>query len=114
MALKKRGTVSSFARISPTLARFRLLPEPGSPFVRYEAGQYIALFRDDCRLTRKTADERGVRYAADLDPSGLPRRGPIGHAYSIASAPFETERDGHLEFYVVLERLEEDRLGRLT
>ena len=48
----------------------------------------------------------------DLDERGRQKRGPVTHAYSIASAPFQTARDGHLEFLVVLEV--QDALGRFT
>jgi len=40
--------------------------------------------------------------------------GPVTHSYSISSAPFETARAGHLEFYVVLETGECGEPGRLT
>jgi len=52
------------------------------------------------------------RYVPDLDERGRQKRGPVTHAYSIASAPFQTARDGHLEFLVVLEL--GDALGRFT
>ena len=113
MAELKEGVVSSFDRLSDELAILRLLPEEGSRFPPYTPGQYIALRRDDCRLTRRVVDASGrARYLHDLDESGKPRLGPVTHSYSIASAPFETERSGHLEFYVVLER--GDVPGRLT
>jgi ferredoxin-NADP reductase len=109
----KQGVVSSFDRLSDELAILRLLPEDGSRFPPYKPGQYIALRRDDCRLTRRVVDASGrAGYVHDLDESGRPRLGPVTHSYSIASAPFETERAGHLEFYVVLER--GDVPGRLT
>lgn len=109
----KHGVVSSFDRLSDELAILRLLPEDGSRFPTYKPGQYIALRRDDCRLTRRVVDASGhARYVHDVDESGKPRLGPVTHSYSIASAPFETERGGHLEFYVVLERGEVP--GRLT
>lgn len=113
MADLKQGVVSSFDRLSDELAILRLLPEDGSRFPAYKPGQYIALRRDDCRLTRRVVDESGrVRFVHDVDDSGKPRLGPVTHSYSIASAPFETESGGHLEFYVVLERGEVP--GRLT
>jgi ferredoxin-NADP reductase len=60
-------------------------------------------------------DAKGnVRYVPDLDEQGRQKRGPVTHSYSISSAPFETERDGHLEFYVVLETGDREVLGRLT
>ncbi len=113
MAELKQGAVTSFHRLSDELAILRLLPEDGSRFPTYKPGQYIALRRDDCRLTRRVVDASGrARYVHDLDESGKPRRGPVTHSYSIASAPFETESGGYLEFYVVLER--GDVPGRLT
>jgi ferredoxin-NADP reductase len=109
----KQGAVTSFHRLSDELAILRLLPEDGSRFPTYKPGQYIALRRDDCRLTRRVVDASGrARYVHDVDESGKPRRGPVTHSYSIASAPFETEGGGYLEFYVVLER--GDVPGRLT
>jgi ferredoxin-NADP reductase len=111
----KQGVVSSWRRLSEALAVLRLLPEPGSRFPDFKPGQYIALRREDCRLTRRVTDERGrTRYVTDLDASGQPRRGPVTHSYSVASAPFETSRDGHLEFYLVMEQDEEGMPGRLT
>jgi ferredoxin-NADP reductase len=38
----------------------------------------------------------------------------VTHSYSISSAPFETQRDGHLELYVVREEDEWGYAGRLT
>lgn len=115
MAERKIGRISHWRQLSPLLAVFRLNPAPGSRFPEYKAGQYIALRREDCRLTRKVVGERGqARYVPDLDEMGRQKRGPITHSYSISSAPFETARDGHLEFYVVLEIGPDDALGRLT
>jgi ferredoxin-NADP reductase len=50
----------------------------------------------------------------DLDGSGQPKIGPVTHSYSIASAPFESQEHGCLEFYVVLEKDERGTLGRLS
>lgn len=84
------------------------MPETGSRFPPYVAGQYIALRRNNCKLTRKQVDESGkVHYVPDLDEQGNQRIGPVTHSYSIATAPYETEQRGYLEFYIVLE-------GRLT
>jgi ferredoxin-NADP reductase len=91
------------------------MPESGARFPEYKAGQYIALGRSDCRLTRKApGDHNPPKFVADLDARGEQKRGMVTHAYSIASAPFETEQEGHLEFYVILERDAEGHLGRLT
>lgn len=115
MAERKRGVIASWGQLSPVLAVFRLQPADGSRFPDYKAGQYIALKRDDCRLTKKFVGEQGkVRYVPDLDEHGRQKRGPVTHSYSISSAPFETQREGHLEFYVVLEISPTDSLGRLT
>jgi ferredoxin-NADP reductase len=115
MAKTKIGRVVSWRVSSPELAVFRLMPETGSRFPAYKAGQYIALARDDCKLTRKVAGTDGQPvYVPDVDAGGEPKRGLVTHAYSIASAPFETEQHGHLEFYVILERTKEGVPGRLT
>lgn len=107
------GTITNWRQLSPLLALFRLQPEPGRSFPEYRAGQYIALRREDCRLTKRMVEADGrVRYAPDLDEWGRQRRGPVTHSYSICSAPSETRREGHLEFYVVLEIVES--LGRFT
>jgi ferredoxin-NADP reductase len=115
MAERKTGFAISWQSLSPILGIFRVKPSAGSHFPDYEAGQYIALRREDCALTRKVIDAAGkVRYVPDLDASGVPRRGPVSHAYSISSAPYETQKDGFLEFYVVRETVDEGRPGRLT
>jgi ferredoxin-NADP reductase len=115
MAKTKSGTVVSWRNSSPSLAVFRLMPEGNARFPKYKAGQYIALGRTDCRLTRKApGGHNPPRFVADLSEQGEEKRGMITHAYSIASAPFETEAEGHLEFYVILERDTEGNLGRLT
>jgi ferredoxin-NADP reductase len=109
----RSGTVASWEQLSPTLASFRLAPQAPLRFPAYAAGQYIALRRENCRLTRRVAGPDGrPRYVPDLDDRGRQKRGPVTHAYSIASAPFQTARDGQLEFLVVLEIA--DALGRFT
>jgi ferredoxin-NADP reductase len=114
MAVKKTGTVCYWRKSSPILAVFRLLPEEGSRFPSYKAGQYIALQRNDCRLTKKVINEGRVEYVTILDADGKPKRGAVTHSYSIASAPYETEQHGYLEFYVILEIDEKGVPGRLT
>lgn len=115
MAIIKVGTVVCWRNSSPILAVFRLMPESGSTFPSYKAGQYIALRRDDCRLTKKVVGAGGkVEYVPDLDEYGKQKRGPVTHSYSIASAPFETLEKGHLEFYVIQEKDEKEVPGRLT
>lgn len=105
----------SFDRLSPVLALFRLQPEAGRPFPDYKAGQYIALRREDCKLTRRVVGADGKpHYVPDLDEQGTHRLGAVAHSYSISSAPFETRDQGHLEFYVVLEKGENEYPGRLT
>lgn len=115
MAKTKVGTVTYWRASSPILAIFHLIPEGGFKFPGYKAGQYIALQRNDCRLTRKVVHEdRRVEYVPVLDADGNPKRGPVTHSYSIASAPFETEERQYLEFYVILEIDEKGVPGRLT
>lgn len=115
MAEKKIGTVTYWRYSSDVLAIFRLAPESGSKFPNYKAGQYMALQRNDCRLTKKLVGEGGkVEYVTVLDEQGKPKRGAVTHSYSIASAPFETEQKGYLEFYVILEVGEKGVPGRLT
>lgn len=111
----KVGAITDWRRISPTLLVFRMMPEPGTRFPDYKPGQYIALRREDCRLTKKVHDANGrIRYVADLDESGNPKLGAITHSYSIASAPMETRENGQLEFYIVLEKMEDGIHGRLS
>jgi NAD(P)H-flavin reductase len=91
------------------------MPESGSKFPNYKAGQYIALQRNDCRLTKKLVKEGGkIEYMTVLDEKGNPKRGAVTHSYSIASAPFETEQKSYLELYVILEVDEKGVQGRLT
>jgi ferredoxin-NADP reductase len=115
MAEKKVGTVNYWRYSSDILAVFRLFPEGSSRFPRYKAGQYMALQRNDCRLTKKVVRDGGkVEYPNVLDAQSNPKRGAVTHSYSIASAPFETEEKGYLEFYVILEIDEKGVKGRLT
>lgn len=115
MAERKVGTVVHWQELSPILSIFRLMPEDGSSFPEYKAGQYIALRREDCRLTKRVIGEDGKpHYVPDLDEARNRKYGPVTHSYSISSAPFETARDRYLEFYVVLEKGECDEPGRLT
>ena len=115
MAELKVGQIVDWRSLSSILATFRLRPATGSRFPDYEPGQYIALRREGCRLTRRIVGEDGrPRYVTDLDVSGTPKRGAVTHSYSIASAPFTTRQEEYLEFYVVLETDERGELGRLT
>jgi len=115
MAKTKVGTVTYWRNSVPGLAIFRLMPEEGHPFPGYKAGQYIALQRNDCRLTKKVIGEnRKIEYVTLYDDKGNIKRGPVTHSYSISSAPFETLEKGYLEFYVILEKDESGVLGRLT
>jgi ferredoxin-NADP reductase len=115
MAERKVGTVAHWQNLSSTLAIFRLLPENGSKFPYYKAGQYIALRREDCKLTKKSAGSDGqIDYVPDLDEQGNQKRGPVTHSYSVSSAPVETSEKGFLEFYIVLEKDEHGNPGRLT
>jgi ferredoxin-NADP reductase len=114
MAELKSGKILEWHRLSSSLSLFRVVSRDGARFPRYEAGQYIALRRDDCLLTRKVKDGDQIRYVPDLDDQGRQKHGPVTHSYSISSAPFETEQGNYLEFYVVLERGKDGVLGRLT
>src|SRR5258706_7744903 len=115
MAKKKTGTVVSRQALSPILEIFRLIPAEGTVFPDYKAGQYVALSRDNCKLTKKIAGPDGTfSYAHDLDEEGKIRCGTVTHSYSISSAPFETKEKGYLEFYVVLEMIKLETPGRLS
>jgi ferredoxin-NADP reductase len=115
MAEKKVGRAVTWEPLSPVLSLFRVAPQDQTPFPDYKPGQYIALGRQDCRLTRRVTGSDGkVHYSPELDEAGQPRRGPVMHSYSIASAPFETREHGWLEFYVVLEMGDNQYPGRLT
>lgn len=115
MAERKVGTVILRQTLSPILSLFRLMPQPGSRFPEYKPGQYIALRRDDCKLTQRVVDANGqVHFFPVLDEHGNLKRGPVTHSYSISSAPFETVEQGFLEFYVILEKEETGEPGRLT
>lgn len=115
MAELRIGTVVERRQLSPVLASFRLEPAPGSPFPDYKPGQYMALRRESCRLTRRVVGPDGrPHYQAAVDEQGRPRLGPVTHSYSIASAPHETRELGFLEFYVVLEHGQDGLPGRLT
>ncbi len=115
MAQKKAGTVVYRNNLSPILAIYRLVPESGSKFPDYQAGQYIALRREDCKLTKKIPGPDGLpHYVPDLDEFRNQRRGAVTHSYSISSAPIETIQKGFLEFYVILEMHESGIPGRLT
>jgi ferredoxin-NADP reductase len=115
MAERKIGTVVYRRDLSPILSILRLVPDDGSEFPPYLAGQYIALRRENCRLTKKSVGPDGkTEYVPDLDEAGRQRRGAVSHAYSISSAPFETSLCRFLEFYVVFQVDERGQPGRLT
>ena len=116
MASRKVGTVTYKKDLSSILTIFRLMPEKGTAFPPSQAGQYIALRRDDCKLTKKVGvgDDGKPVYGPSLDESGNQKIGPVTHSYSIASAPWEQEEHGWLEFYVVLEVIKKGEFGRLS
>jgi ferredoxin-NADP reductase len=114
MADLKSGRIVEWQRLSPSLSLFRVVAVDAAPFPAYQAGQYIALRRDDCLLTRKVKDGDKIQYVPDLDENGKQKRGTVTHSYSISSAPFEAAGGNFLEFYVVLERGRDGVLGRLT
>jgi ferredoxin-NADP reductase len=111
----KVGTVVAWQKLSAVLGTFRLRAQREEPFPDYKPGQYIALRRDNCWLTRRVvAPDGSVVYMPELDESGGPRLGTVTHSYSIASAPFETSENGYLEFYIVLEKNPHGAPGRLS
>ena len=116
MAGRKVGTVTYKRDLSSILTIFRLMPEAGSAFPPSKAGQYIALRRNDCKLTKKVGvgDDGAAVYGPDLDEAGRQKIGQVTHSYSIASAPWEQEEHGYLEFYVVLEVIRKGEFGRLS
>lgn len=115
MVAQKQGTIVHWHSLSSVLAIFRLAPEDGSCFPVYVPGQYIALRREDCRLTKRTSDSDGnFSYTPDVDESGRPRLGSVTHSYSIISSPSETLQHGWLEFYVLLEKGAAQYPGRFT
>jgi ferredoxin-NADP reductase len=114
MAELKAGRIIEWHRLSPILSLFRVIGADGARFPSYQAGQYIALRRDDCLLTRKVKEGDDVRYVPDLDAEGKQKRGSVTHSYSISSAPYESAEGNYLEFYVVLERGRDGVLGRFT
>lgn len=116
MTEAKIGIVAHWQNLSSRLALFRLLPQQSQRFPEYEAGQYIWLRRNDCKLTKKAGvgPDGRPEYGPDLDEKGNRKIGSVTHAYSIASAPFETEQHGWLEFFVILESDDRGEGGRLT
>jgi ferredoxin-NADP reductase len=116
MAQRRTGTVVQKEMVSETLMRFRLTPEPDTRFPDYAEGQYIALRRDDCRLTRRAgvAPDGKPIFEPEYDPWGRQTIGPVTHSYSIASAPAETAEHGWLEFFVALEHGVHGLPGRLS
>lgn len=114
MAEKRTGTISAWTELTPRLAVFRLSPQAGTAFPDYKAGQYIALIRQNCRHTVRSEKAGGSGYEPAFNPDGTPKMGPVGHSYSIASAPFETRATGDLELYVALEQTGAGTTGRFT
>jgi ferredoxin-NADP reductase len=108
------GTVVNWRRLTQSLATFRLIPESEMRFPSYEAGQYIALRRDHCRLTHIVADAQGRLHAAAQIENGRQKLGPVMHPYSIVSPPFEAAEHNRLEFFVVLEKDAGGTPGRLS
>jgi ferredoxin-NADP reductase len=104
------------AIVSATLMRFRLAPAAGARFPDYEAGQYITLRRDDCKLTRKTGvgPDGKPTCEPEYDPWGRQTVGPVTQPYSIASAPADTAEHGWLEFLVGIEHGVHGLSGRLS
>ncbi|MBI3195719.1 MAG: hypothetical protein HYZ34_14820, partial [Ignavibacteriae bacterium] len=85
MAERKTAKVIYQKSLSPILSIFRIVPEDRSEFPEYKSGQYIALSRDNCRLTKRVLDELGRKsYVYELDENGNPKKGTVTHSYSIA------------------------------
>ena len=114
MAERKNGAIVYWRNLSPELAIFRLSPEKGSYFPSYRPGQYMALRRDNCGLTKRVTDDGNLSYVPDLDENGKQKYGPVTHSYSISSAPFESLQEGYLEFYIILEKTPRGESGRFT
>ena len=115
MAERKRGIVTYRETLSPILEIFRIVSLDGTHFPEYKAGQYMALSREDCKLTRKVVGPDGESmYMYDTDEEGNIRRGQVTHSYSISSAPSETLLGGFIEFYIVLEMIKTETPGRLS
>jgi len=115
MAERKASTVIYRHQLTPEREIFRIIPKDGGTFPSYTAGQYIALSRDNCRLTKKIIDTSGQsRYLFDVDEAGNQKRGTVTHHFTIASAPYETLQQGYLEFYIVKQSLETTIPGTFT
>lgn len=115
MADKRTGAISAWTDVAPGLAIFRLKAEAGTTFPDYKAGQYIALTRENCKLTTKVKGADGhIHYEPALNEDGTPKLRAVTHSYSIASAPYETKETGELEIYVTLEKVGHGRFGRFT
>lgn len=116
MAARRIGTVVYKRDLSPILTIFRVAPEAGHAFPPSVAGQYIALGRNDVPRTKRAGDwpDGRPRYVPDVDDAGTQRIGQAVRAYTIASAPWEQEAYGYLEFYVVLVFDREGLSGRLS
>ncbi|MBI1804495.1 MAG: hypothetical protein HY033_01555 [Ignavibacteriae bacterium] len=114
MAERKYARLIHQHVLFPGLELIRIIPQDGDRFPSYSAGQYIALSRENCQLTRKIVDEyENTRYTPDIDESGNRRRGNVTRSYSIASAPYETEQYRYVELYVAMEMVEFGERGTL-
>ena len=116
MPTRRAGTIVYKRDLSPILTVFRVEPEVGHAFPPSVAGQYIALGRDDVPLTKRDGEwpDGRPRYVEDTDDTGAVRTGRVVRPYTIASAPWEQEAYGYLEFYVVLELGRGGLSGRLS
>ena len=81
MAGKRVGTITYWRKSSPNIGIFRMIPESGHNIPFYKAGQYVALQRNDCRLTKKVVrEDKSVIPNEDRSriPTPLPprHRGP--------------------------------------
>jgi ferredoxin-NADP reductase len=115
MAEWRTGSVVELQRLSGSLATFSLTPEAGTRFPSYVAGQYIALRREHCPLTRLVTDVWGAPHVvAEVADGGRPAFGPVSHPYSIVSAPCDAAAQNRLEFCIAREIDREGAPGRLS
>ena len=78
MAVEKRvGTIAHWRELAPGLVTFQLMPQQGTSFPTYKAGQYIALTRENCKLTARGKDSTPPRYEPALDAAGAQKIGPV-------------------------------------
>jgi ferredoxin-NADP reductase len=110
----RTGSLAELQRLTDSLAVFSLAPEPGTCFPGYEAGQYIALRRERCRLTHLVVDAHGGKHAVAQSNHSRPLFGPVSHPYSITSSPYDAAAGNRLEFLIAKEIDLDGVPGRFT